>query len=59
MTDAELRQSEHQERYCDSCGQDHHINPCKRERPKRKVICQDSKGHKGSHHAMIFWEDEQ
>ena len=32
--------------------------PCANERPPRKVICQLPKGHKGSHQAVIFWEDE-
>ena len=30
---------------------------CANERPPRKVICQLPKGHKGSHRAVIFWED--
>lgn len=32
--------------------------PCSHERPYRKTICQGVKGHKGSHHAMIYWEEE-
>jgi len=31
---------------------------CAHERPPRKVMCQLSKGHKESHQAVIFWEDE-
>lgn len=31
---------------------------CEHERPPRKIICQKLKGHKGSHHAVVFWEDE-
>ena len=36
------------------------LNPemCAHERPHRKVICQLPKGHKKSHQAVIFWEDE-
>ena len=29
---------------------------CGNERPKRKVLCQLKKGHKGSCQAVIFWE---
>jgi hypothetical protein len=32
---------------------------CANERPARKVFCQLAKGHKGSHRAIIFWEDEE
>ena len=32
-------------------------NACGYERPLRKVLCQLHKGHKGSHCAVIFWED--
>ena len=31
---------------------------CGKERPPRKVMCQLEKGHKGSHRAVIFWEDK-
>jgi hypothetical protein len=31
---------------------------CGNERPKRKTLCQLEKGHKGSHQATIYWEDE-
>ena len=31
---------------------------CGVERPARKTLCQLKKGHKGSHRAVIFWEDE-
>lgn len=31
---------------------------CKHERPQRKVICQLTKYHQGSHEAVIYWEDE-
>jgi len=30
---------------------------CGKERPARKTLCQLKKGHKGSHRAIIFWED--
>jgi hypothetical protein len=33
-------------------------NYCGNERPARKVLCQLKKGHKDSHRAIIFWEDE-
>ena len=33
------------------------LEPCANERPKRKTLCQLPKGHKGSHSAVIFWED--
>jgi hypothetical protein len=29
---------------------------CGNKRPKRKVLCQLKKGHKGSHRAIIFWD---
>ena len=32
---------------------------CGKERPLRKVLCQLKKGHKGSHRAIIYWEDEE
>lgn len=32
---------------------------CGNKRPARKVMCQLKKGHKGSHRAVIFWEDEK
>ena len=32
--------------------------PCGAERPQRKTLCQMYSGHKGSHSASIFWEDE-
>ena len=31
---------------------------CGNERPDRKVICQLKNGHKGSHRAVVYWEDE-
>jgi len=31
---------------------------CGKERPPRKVLCQLRKGHKGSHRAVVYWEDE-
>lgn len=31
---------------------------CGDERPQRRVFCQLPKGHKGSHQAVVFWEDE-
>jgi len=31
---------------------------CGNERPDRKVICQLKRGHKGSHRAVVYWEDE-
>jgi hypothetical protein len=31
---------------------------CGNERPKRKTLCQLEKGHKGSHQATIYWENE-
>ncbi len=30
---------------------------CQSERPTRKTLCQLPKGHKGSHQAMIYWEE--
>ena len=32
------------------------VDICGHERPKRKVLCQLKKGHKGSHSAVVFWE---
>lgn len=34
-------------------------NFCSSERPPRKVFCQLPKGHRGSHRAVIYWEEEQ
>lgn len=35
------------------------IGYCANERLDRKVICQLPRGHKGSHQAVIYWEDEK
>jgi hypothetical protein len=32
------------------------IQYCQNERPPRDVVCQEPKGHKGHHRAVIFWE---
>jgi len=31
---------------------------CQSERPARKVFCQLPRGHKGSHSAVVYWEDD-
>jgi hypothetical protein len=52
--------------FCDLCGSATHPQSdhdrkfigCQHERPTRKTLCQLQKGHKGSHQAVIYWEDE-
>lgn len=36
-----------------------YFSPCADVRPNRMVLCQGEKGHTGSHHAVVYWEDEE